>query len=399
MRQARDGAARAARPVWRWRSDPVRLAAVPRARRWSRPAVLAALAVVAAITGIQLSHLYSTRGRALPHRLRPRHQPVPVARHVHGPHASTSWRGPFRRCSGIFWGAPLLARELETGTYRLAWTQSVTRSRWLITKLGTGRTRHRDRRRAAHPHHHLVVPRHDNVGTDPYARVRPAGHRPDRLRRLRVRLGALLGAVIGRTVPAMAATLGVLRLRPHRHHGLGPAAPASAGSQDACRCWARARRRRCSSAWGPSNGGALTLFAHGRRPGQILDAVQPSPDQFRAAGELGADVSAFLHQYCPNVGPPPAAPPGHGDRRTGRRPRARAGRASTRWRRPSTSSSPTSRPTGTGRSSGSRPASSSLSRSPRRSAATSGSPAAPTDPSDDIRGSATQSSMSCMLTR
>ena len=37
---------------------------------------------------------------------------------------------------GIFWGAPLVARELETGTYRLAWNQSVTRSRWLAAKLG-----------------------------------------------------------------------------------------------------------------------------------------------------------------------------------------------------------------------------------------------------------------------
>jgi hypothetical protein len=37
---------------------------------------------------------------------------------------------------GIFWGAPLVARELETGTFRLAWTQSVTRSRWLAVKLG-----------------------------------------------------------------------------------------------------------------------------------------------------------------------------------------------------------------------------------------------------------------------
>jgi hypothetical protein len=37
---------------------------------------------------------------------------------------------------GIFWGAPLVARELETGTYRLTWNQSVTRGRWLATKLG-----------------------------------------------------------------------------------------------------------------------------------------------------------------------------------------------------------------------------------------------------------------------
>lgn len=37
---------------------------------------------------------------------------------------------------GMFWGAPLVARELETGTFRLAWTQSVSRRRWLAVKLG-----------------------------------------------------------------------------------------------------------------------------------------------------------------------------------------------------------------------------------------------------------------------
>jgi len=36
---------------------------------------------------------------------------------------------------GMFLGAPLLARELESGTYRLAWTQSVGRRRWLGIKL------------------------------------------------------------------------------------------------------------------------------------------------------------------------------------------------------------------------------------------------------------------------
>ena len=38
---------------------------------------------------------------------------------------------------GAFWGAPLVARELEAGTHRLVWNQSVTRTRWLATKLGT----------------------------------------------------------------------------------------------------------------------------------------------------------------------------------------------------------------------------------------------------------------------
>jgi hypothetical protein len=36
---------------------------------------------------------------------------------------------------GVFWGAPLIARELEAGTFRLAWNQSVTRTRWLTVKL------------------------------------------------------------------------------------------------------------------------------------------------------------------------------------------------------------------------------------------------------------------------
>ena len=39
---------------------------------------------------------------------------------------------------GLFWGAPLIARELETGTSALAWNQSVTRTRWLAVKLTVG---------------------------------------------------------------------------------------------------------------------------------------------------------------------------------------------------------------------------------------------------------------------
>ncbi|TQF04612.1 hypothetical protein E6W39_23265 [Kitasatospora acidiphila] len=37
---------------------------------------------------------------------------------------------------GAFWGAPLIARELENGTHRLVWNQSVTRGRWLAAKFG-----------------------------------------------------------------------------------------------------------------------------------------------------------------------------------------------------------------------------------------------------------------------
>jgi len=36
---------------------------------------------------------------------------------------------------GIFWGAPLIARELETRTFTLAWNQTITRTQWLAAKL------------------------------------------------------------------------------------------------------------------------------------------------------------------------------------------------------------------------------------------------------------------------
>jgi hypothetical protein len=36
---------------------------------------------------------------------------------------------------GIFWGAPLIGRELETGTHQFVWNQTVTRTRWLAVKL------------------------------------------------------------------------------------------------------------------------------------------------------------------------------------------------------------------------------------------------------------------------
>jgi hypothetical protein len=37
---------------------------------------------------------------------------------------------------GVFWGGPLVAREIETGTSQFAWMQSITRRRWLTVKVG-----------------------------------------------------------------------------------------------------------------------------------------------------------------------------------------------------------------------------------------------------------------------
>ena len=37
---------------------------------------------------------------------------------------------------GILWGAPLVAGQFEAGTEDFAWTQGVTRRRWVLTNLG-----------------------------------------------------------------------------------------------------------------------------------------------------------------------------------------------------------------------------------------------------------------------
>jgi ABC-2 family transporter protein len=37
---------------------------------------------------------------------------------------------------GLFYGAPLVARETEHGTHRLVWTQGVSRRHWALTKFG-----------------------------------------------------------------------------------------------------------------------------------------------------------------------------------------------------------------------------------------------------------------------
>jgi hypothetical protein len=100
-------------------------------------AALATLAIVLAITGSQLAHLYDTSG--IPackahHDCRALH--AAFLRHdsfLHGLLGPLLLGVP--ALLGIFWGAPLVARELETGTYRLAWTQTVTRTRWFAVKV------------------------------------------------------------------------------------------------------------------------------------------------------------------------------------------------------------------------------------------------------------------------
>jgi ABC-type transport system involved in multi-copper enzyme maturation permease subunit len=110
---------------------------------------------------------------------------------------------------GAFWGAPLIARELETGTFRLAWTQSVTRQRWLAVKLGlTGLAS-----MAVAGLLSLILTWWfspiDRVQRNPLtpAMFGVRGITPIGYAAFAFALGVTAGVLIRRTVPAMAATI------------------------------------------------------------------------------------------------------------------------------------------------------------------------------------------------
>jgi hypothetical protein len=101
---------------------------------------LAIVAVALAITGPHLSHLYDISGIAT---CQARGDctsvastflnEVPADQILYYLGIAVLLAAP--PVIGMFWGAPLVTRELETGTIRLAWTQGVTRTRWLAVKV------------------------------------------------------------------------------------------------------------------------------------------------------------------------------------------------------------------------------------------------------------------------
>lgn len=111
---------------------------------------------------------------------------------------------------GLFIGAPLLAREFEHGTFRLAWTQGVSRRRWVLSKtlLLTLATVGAAALLAA-----LTVwwrQPFDNVG----GRMSPAGFDVEGLvvpayAFFALASGIFAGALLRRTIPAMSLAVGV----------------------------------------------------------------------------------------------------------------------------------------------------------------------------------------------
>jgi hypothetical protein len=110
---------------------------------------------------------------------------------------------------GVFWGAPLVAREFEQGTQRLVWNQSVSRGRWLTVKLlGSGLSA----MAVAGLISLAVTWWATDLDRAGYSRVQPLiyatrGVVPVGYALLGFVVGVTAGVLLRRTVPAMAVTL------------------------------------------------------------------------------------------------------------------------------------------------------------------------------------------------
>ena len=208
-------------------------------------AALAVVAVALAVTGPHLAGLYASSGLAT------------CQAHGNCERLITAFMGEVKASTpdgllfgfciglllaapgliGVFWGAPLVTREIEAGTFRLAWTQSVTRARWLAVKLGliglasmaaTGLLSLMVSWWASPLDRVTGLPAGRN-GTPSLDRFAPVlfasrGITPIAYAAFAFALGVTVGVLVRRTVPAMAVTLAVfaaiqiampLWVRPH----------------------------------------------------------------------------------------------------------------------------------------------------------------------------------------
>jgi hypothetical protein len=265
-------------------------------------AAAVALAVLAAITGVHLAHLYSSLVAHCQSSCDLASSQF-ASHYNFLQHALDILAQVAPPLIGLFWGAPLLARELETGSYRLAWTQSVTRSRWLLTKLGLGAL-------ATVTLAGLLTltitwwyRSLDKVDTNQYAVYDRRDLVPIGYALFAFATGALFGALLRRTVPAMVATLvlyvfariaSAVWIRPHL---LSPTHTTSS-LLDSDRFGFTAR-----------DGAALTMVAKGSGPPgswTLSSHLSTGTGQRPSSSALGA----FIQQNCPGITLPPRVPNG-----------------------------------------------------------------------------------------
>ena len=214
-----------------------------RAQAFTATAALAVFAVLLAATGPHLASLYATSGISGCQATSCEHLASNFLQQLYA--AGTYWvlyllgvviilLAP--ALIGLFWGAPLIARELETGTSALAWNQSITRTRWLAVKLtltGLGAMALTEGLSLMQAWWAAPIGRAvghgaggSNLAMGRFSSLVFATHgiTPLGYAAFAFTLGVTAGALIRRTVPAMAVTLAIfaavqiampLWIRPH----------------------------------------------------------------------------------------------------------------------------------------------------------------------------------------
>lgn len=196
-----------------------------RLQAWLAAAALAVLAIALAVTGPGLTHLFDLSG--IPGCQNDCGQ---LAGNFMNALAHTGYELVFYLAVaimflipgiiGVFWGAPLITREIESGTLRLAWSQSITRTRWLAGKLALAGLAAMATAGLlslmvswwAVPVDRATGLAAGRTGASGINRFTPVlfgaqGIAPVGYAALAFVLGVTLGVLIRRTVPAMAATL------------------------------------------------------------------------------------------------------------------------------------------------------------------------------------------------
>ncbi len=205
-------------------------------------AVLLLLAALLAITGPALAHLAATAGNGFLNR-------------AQGDSADSAlydvgWIAVLVAppLIGAFWGAPLISSELAAGTHKLVWNQTVSRTRWLVTKLvvcgafamaATGllslavRLVVESHRQGPGHDSHQRGTRRVLVPADRGGDIRGARGRPDRVRgvRLHARRDARPGAAA--PAPRDGAHRRRVHRRPGRDESVGPSGTADTGAPGA----------------------------------------------------------------------------------------------------------------------------------------------------------------------
>jgi ABC-type transport system involved in multi-copper enzyme maturation permease subunit len=177
--------------------------------------VLAIAGAVLLVTGIQLNHAYYAAVAACKQQGNCAHMftyTFPSQGYLDADNLLNALTLAVPGLIGMFWGAPLAAREFETGTFRLAWTQGVTRVRWLAAKLAIAGTA----AIAAGELFTLMVA----WWSSPISKAEPGytpfisgsfhtGIAPAGYAAFAFALGVTAGLLIRHTLPAMAVTLAI----------------------------------------------------------------------------------------------------------------------------------------------------------------------------------------------